>query len=346
MQSITAYATAGPRVPFEKATIERRDLGPRDVLIAIAYAGICHSDIHTARGEWGDTIYPLVPGHEVAGTVAAIGSAVDRHAPGDRVGVGVLVDSCRTCENCRAGHEQYCLEGAIETYGSIGRDGTPTYGGYSTHIVVDQDFVVKIPDALGLDVAAPLLCAGITLYSPLRHWGAGPGRRVAVVGLGGLGHIGVKIAHALGAEVTVLSQSLAKEADGKRLGADQYFATSDPSTFERLRGYFDLIVNTVSVPLPIDEYLSLLRLDGSLVMVGLPPEPMSVRANSLLDNRRSFAGSGVGGIAETQEMLDFCAQHGIGAEIETIGAHDIDAAWDRVVDSDVRYRFVIDVATM
>jgi uncharacterized zinc-type alcohol dehydrogenase-like protein len=346
MRSVTAYATTGPRVPFEKTTIERRDLGPRDVLVKIAYAGICHSDIHTARGEWGEAIYPLVPGHEIAGTVEEVGAEVSTFAVGDRVGVGVMVESCRTCASCVAGDEQYCLVGFVETYNAIGSDGRPTDGGYSSHIVVDQHFVVRIPEGIGLDVAAPLLCAGITLYSPLRHWQTGPGKQVAIVGMGGLGHIGVKLAHAMGAEVTVLSQSLAKEADGKRLGADEYYATSDAATFEALAGRFDLIINTVSVVLPIDDYLSLLRLDGALVMVGLPPEPMAVTAETLLSHRRSLSGSSIGGLAETQEMLDFCAEHGIGAEIEVITASEIDEAWDRVVASDVRYRFVIDAATL
>jgi uncharacterized zinc-type alcohol dehydrogenase-like protein len=267
-------------------------------------------------------------------------------AVGDRVGVGVIVDSCRVCTSCVAGNEQYCLEGAVETYNSIGRDGRPTEGGYSSHIVVDEHFVVRVPEALGLDVTAPLLCAGITVYSPLRHWGAGPGKQVAVVGMGGLGHLAVKLAAAMGAEVTVLSQSLAKQADGRRLGASAYYATSDPTTFEALQGRFDLIVNTVSVPLPIDDYLALLRLDGALVLVGLPPEPMPVTAEVLLSKRRSLSGSSIGGMRETQEMLDFCAEHGIGAEIEVVAASQIDEAWDRVVASDVRYRFVIDTGTL
>jgi uncharacterized zinc-type alcohol dehydrogenase-like protein len=282
MRSVTAYATSGPKAPFEKTTISRRDLGSKDVLIKIAFAGICHSDIHTARGEWGDVIYPLIPGHEIAGIVEEIGATVVKHRVGDRVGVGCLVDSCRQCANCRSGQEQYCLNGATETYNFIGKDGRPTEGGYSTHIVVDEDFVVTIPDSIGLDVAAPLLCAGITLYSPLRHWGAGPGKQVAIVGLGGLGHMGVKIAHAMGAEVTVVSQTLAKQEDGRRMGAAHYYASSDPATFPLLKGRFDLIVNTVSAPLPIDDYLSLLRLDGSLVMVGAPPESLSVAAFSLM----------------------------------------------------------------
>ena len=346
MRPVTAYATSGPRVPFERTTIERRDLGPKDVLVAIAYAGICHSDIHTGRGEWGEVMYPLVPGHEIAGTVEEVGAEVTSFTVGDRVGVGVIVDSCRACPSCEAGLEQYCLEGAVETYNSIGRDGRRTEGGYSSHIVVDEHFVVHVPDALGLDVAAPLLSAGITVYSPLRHWRAGPGRQVAVVGMGGLGHLAVRFAHAMGAEVTVLSQSLAKQADGTRLGADAYYATSDPVTFEALAGRFDLIVNTVSVALPVDEYLALLRLDGALVMVGIPSDAMAITADALVSQRRSFAGSGIGGMAETQEMLDFCAEHGIGAEIEVVSASQIDAAWDRVVASDVRYRFVIDTATL
>jgi uncharacterized zinc-type alcohol dehydrogenase-like protein len=346
MRSVTAYATPGPKAPFQKTTIERRDLGPNDVLIKIAFAGICHSDIHTARGEWGKVIFPLIPGHEIAGTVEEIGSAVTRYSPGNRVGVGCLVDSCRECENCLAGEEEYCLKGAIETYNAIGKDGRPTEGGYSTHIVVNEDFVLSIPDGIGLDVAAPLLCAGITLYSPLKHWGAGPGKAVAVVGLGGLGHMGVKIAHALGAEVTVLSQTMAKHDDAIRLGADRYFATSDEATFEQLEKSFDLILNAVSAPLPIDSYLSLLRLNGALVNVGAPPDPLSLSVFSLLDNRRTFAGSSIGGIRETQEMLDFCGTHGIGCDIEIVTAADIDRCYDRVVDSDVRYRFVIDIATL
>jgi uncharacterized zinc-type alcohol dehydrogenase-like protein len=345
MRAVTAYATAGPKSPFEKTTIERRDLGPADVLIKIAYAGICHSDIHTAREEWGEALFPLVPGHEIAGVVEEIGAAVTKHAVGDRAGVGCMVDSCRECDNCKAGQQQYCSEGNVGTYNAIGKDGRPTDGGYSTHIVVDQDFVLNIPEGIGLDVAAPLLCAGITLYSPLKHWGAGPGKKVAIVGLGGLGHMGVKIAAALGAEVTVLSQTLSKKDDGLRLGAHHFYATSDPATFTELASHFDLILNTVSATLPLDDYLSLLALDGALVNVGAPPDPQSLRVFSVLQNRRSFAGSAIGGIDETQEMLDFCAEHGLGAEIEVIGGDQIDEAYDRVVGSDVRYRFVIDTAT-
>jgi uncharacterized zinc-type alcohol dehydrogenase-like protein len=345
MTTVTAYATPAAKAPFEKTTIERRAVGPKDVRIEIKYAGICHSDIHTGRDEWGAAMYPLVPGHEIAGVVAEVGSSVSKYAVGDRVGVGCLVDSCRDCENCQAGLEQYCLGGNVGTYNAIGPDGKPTAGGYSTQIVVDEDFVLRIPNALPLDTAAPLLCAGITMFSPLNHWKCGPGKQVAIVGMGGLGHVGVKIAHAMGAEVTVLSQTLSKKEDGLAFGADHYFATSDPATFKDLRGRFDLIVNTVSATLPMAKYLGMLRLDGTIVSVGAPSEPMEVPVGALMNQRRSWAGSGIGGIPETQQMLDFCAEHGIGAEIETISGEDIDAAWDRVVDSDVRYRFVIDTST-
>lgn len=344
--TVNAYIAPAADRPLEPTTIERRDLGPNDVSIDIAFAGICHSDIHTARDEWGGTRFPVVPGHEIAGTVAAVGDAVTRYAVGDRVGVGCFVDSCRECEPCRLGEEQYCERGNVGTYNAVGRDGTPTHGGYSTSIVVDENYVLRIPDGIALDEAAPLLCAGITLYSPLRHWGAGPGKKVAIVGLGGLGHVGVKIAHALGAEVTVLSQSLKKMEDGLRLGADHYHATSDPQTFRELRNTFDLILNTVSANLPIGKYLGMLALDGTLVELGLPEHPIEVPAGALIGKRRSFAGSMIGGIAQTQEMLDFCAEHGIGAEIEVISADRINEAYDRVVASDVRYRFVIDTSTL
>ncbi|MCA0756985.1 NAD(P)-dependent alcohol dehydrogenase [Paenibacillus sp. N4] len=341
-----ARAVFNPEGPFKSTTIERRDLQPYDVLIEIKYAGICHSDIHTARGDWGPVQYPLVPGHEIAGIVTQVGPEVTKYSVGDRVGVGCMVDSCRECVNCHKGEEQYCLNGMTGTYGATDRYGQYTQGGYSTHIVVTEDFVVKIPDGLELDVAAPLLCAGITTYSPLRHWGAGPGKKVAVVGLGGLGHMAVKLAHAMGAEVTVLSQSLKKKEDGLQLGADHYYATNDPETFEKLAGSFDLIVNTVSAEIDINAYLSLLALDGTLVNVGAPAEPLPVQVFSLIPHRRSFAGSMIGGIRETQEMLNFCAEHGIAPEIEVISASRIDEAWDRVLASDVRYRFVIDISTM
>lgn len=346
MRTVNAYAAMSATEPLAPTTIERRDVGPHDVLIEIRYAGICHSDIHTAREEWGPTTFPLVTGHEIAGIVAEVGSEVTRHAVGDRVGVGCMVGSCGECRYCLEGEEQYCSKGFVGTYGAQDRDGTITQGGYSTSVVVTEDFVVRIPDALDLDVAAPLLCAGITTYSPLRHWNAGPGRKVAVVGLGGLGHMAVKIAHALGAEVSVLSQSLKKQEDGLRLGADRYYATSDPATFEGLAGAFDLIINTVSAPVDLDAYLGLLAVDGVLVNVGAPAEPLSLNAFSLVMGRRSYAGSLIGGIRQTQEMLDFCAEHGIGAEVEVIAADRVNEAWERVLASDVRYRFVIDTATL
>jgi uncharacterized zinc-type alcohol dehydrogenase-like protein len=345
MLTVSAYAANSADAPLEKTTIERRDLGPLDVLIEIKYAGICHSDIHTARNEWGGTRYPVVPGHEIAGFVTEVGPDVTRHKVGDRVGVGCFVDSCGTCAPCEAGEEQYCANRVTATYNSVGKDGKVTQGGYSTHIVVTEGFVVSIPDSLDLAAATPLLCAGITLYSPLRHWNAGPGKRVAIVGMGGLGHVGVKIAHAMGAEVTVLSQSLSKQEDGLRFGADHYHATADPAVFKELRSRFDLILNTVSVNLDLDAYLGTLALNGTLVLLGLPEKPISVRAFSLAGNRRSLAGSNVGGLRETQEMLDFCAEHGIVSEIELISADRINEAYERVLRSDVRYRFVIDAAT-
>ncbi|MET8611346.1 NAD(P)-dependent alcohol dehydrogenase [Streptomyces misionensis] len=346
MTSVAAYAAPAPKAPLERTTIERRAVGEFDVLIDIKFAGICHSDIHQVREGWGKGIFPMVPGHEIAGVVSEVGSGVTKYAVGDRVGVGCMVDSCRECDNCRAGLQQYCDQRPTMTYNGIGKDGQPTYGGYSQKIVVDENYVVRIPDGLALDVAAPLLCAGITTYSPLKHWNAGPGKKVAVVGFGGLGHVGVKIAHALGAEVTVLSQSLRKKDDGLRLGADHYYATSDPKTFEDLKGTFDLILNTVSAPLDFAAFLSLLRTDGAMVNVGLPEEPVQIVLQSLFGNRRSVSSSSIGGIPETQEMLDFCAEHNLGAEIELIGASEINDAYERVLSSDVRYRFVIDTATI
>ncbi|MGP4113144.1 NAD(P)-dependent alcohol dehydrogenase [Streptomyces sp. 4N509B] len=346
MTTAAAYAVPAPRAPLERTTIERRAVGEHDVLVDIAYAGICHSDIHQATEGWGRAIFPMVPGHEIAGVVREVGPGVTRHAVGDRVGVGCMVDSCRECENCARGQEQYCLAGMVPTYNGRDRDGEPTLGGYATAIVVDENFVLRVPDALELDVAAPLLCAGITLYSPLRHWGVGPGTRVAIVGMGGLGHMGVKIAHAMGAEVTVLSQSLRKREDGLRLGADDYRATDDPATFTELARSFDLVVSTVSVPLDLGAYLRLLRTDGTLVNVGVPEEPVSLNLAALIGGRTRLAGSNIGGIAETQEMLDFCAEHGVGAEIELIRAEQVNEAYERVVASDVRFRFVIDAATI
>ncbi|MEI2269566.1 NAD(P)-dependent alcohol dehydrogenase [Microbacterium sp. No. 7] len=346
MPTVAAYAAPSATDPLVRTTIERRETGSRDVLIAIRYAGICHSDIHLVRGDWGPVTYPQVVGHEIAGEVVEVGSEVTDFAVGDRVGVGCMVNSCRECENCLAGMENYCLNGNTQTYGSVDRDGTITQGGYSTHVVVDQDFVLRIPEALPYESVAPLLCAGITTYSPLAHWKVGAGSKVAVVGMGGLGHLAVKIAAAMGAEVTVLSQSLSKQEDGKRFGATHYYATSDASTFTTLANTFDLIINTVSAPLKLEDYLRLLRLDGTMVNVGAPSEPLSLRVFTLFGNRRSFAGSNIGSIAETQEMLDFCAAHGIAPETELIGADEINDAYERVLRSDVRYRFVIDIETL
>jgi uncharacterized zinc-type alcohol dehydrogenase-like protein len=345
MLTVNAYAAPSATEPLVKTTIERRDLGPNDVLIEIAYSGICHSDIHTVRGDWGPQQYPLTVGHEIVGTVTEVGSDVSLHQVGDRVGVGCMVNSCRECENCLAGHQQYCLKGNTGTYASVDRDGTITQGGYSTHVVVVEDFVLRVPESIPFEKAAPLLCAGITTYSPLSHWNAGPGKRVAVVGLGGLGHMAVKIAHAMGAEVTVLSQTLSKKDDGLKLGADHYYATKDEATFRDLKNSFDLIINTVSAVIDLDAYLSLLALDGTMVNVGAPGQALPLHVFTLFGNRRSFAGSGIGSIGETQEMLDFCAEHGIAPETELISADYINEAYERVLNSDVRYRFVIDAST-
>jgi len=343
---VNAYAAPAAGQPLAPTVIERRAVGPDDVLIQIEFAGICHSDIHTVNGDWGPQPFPVVPGYEKNGVVTEVGSDVTRHRVGDRVGVGCMVSSCGECANCRRGDEQYCENGMVGTYAATDRDGTTTQGGYSTHVVVDASYVLSVPEGIDPAAAAPLLCAGITTYAPLRRWGAGPGRKVAIVGLGGLGHMAVKIAHALGAEVTVLSQSLKKQEDGLRLGADEYHATSDPSIFEQLAGRFDLIINTVSARIDLDAYLGLLAVDGTLVNVGAPAEPLSVNVFSLIGARRSFAGSMIGGIALTQEMLDFCAEHGIGAEVEVIAADQVNEAYERVLASDVRYRFVIDTATL
>ncbi|MFJ9892191.1 NAD(P)-dependent alcohol dehydrogenase [Streptomyces sp. NPDC091280] len=344
--TVAAYAAPAAKAPLERTTIERRAVREFDVLIDIKFAGICHSDIHQAREGWGQAIFPMVPGHEIAGIVSEVGPGVTKFRVGDRVGVGCMVDSCRECENCEAGLEQYCTGGNVGTYNALDKNGEPTYGGYAEKIVVDENYVLGIPEGISLDVAAPLLCAGITTYSPLKHWNAGPGKKVAVIGMGGLGHMAVKIAHALGAEITVLSQSLRKQEDGLKLGADHYYATSDPKTFTDLRGSLDLIISTVSAPLDLGAYLSLLKTDGALVNVGAPEEPVSLNLFSVIGGRKTLAGSGIGGIRETQEMLDFCAEHGFGAEIELISADQINEAYERVLSSDVRYRFVIDTSTI
>ncbi|MEN2738448.1 NAD(P)-dependent alcohol dehydrogenase [Microbacterium sp. X-17] len=346
MIAVNARATFGPHEPFTAFDLERRDVGPTDVLIDIAFAGICHSDIHHAHNDWGGTRYPLVPGHEIAGTVAAVGSDVTRFAVGDRVGVGCMVDSCRECDNCRAGFEQFCRQGDVKTANGTDRQGKPTQGGYSERIVVDERFVVRVPDGIPLENAAPLMCAGITLFSPLRQWGVGPGTRVGIVGFGGLGHIGVQLASAMGAHTTALDLSLDKREDGLRLGAAEYFATSDDTVFTSLADSFDVIISTVPVNLDMGKYLGLLDTGGVLVLIGAPERPLEIGAFSLLRNRRSIAGTLIGGMPETQEMLDFCGEHGIRAEVEIVDADEIDEAYRRVIAGDVRYRFVIDVSTM
>ncbi len=347
MTQAKAYAAHQAKEPLKPFTFERRTPGAHDVALDIKYCGVCHSDIHQARDEWGGSTFPMVPGHEIAGVVTQVGNQVTKFKVGDVVGVGCFVDSCRECEPCRHGLEQYCKKGMNLTYNGVEKDGkTPTQGGYSSHIVVDENYVLRIPKNLPLNAAAPLLCAGITLYSPLKHWKAGPGKNVAIIGLGGLGHMGVKIANGLGADVTVLSHSPKKQEDAKRLGAHHFYATSDAETFTKLQGHFDLIINTVSAPLDWNQYLSLLKIDGTMVVVGVPDQPASLAAFSLIGGRRSLAGSLIGGIAETQEMLDFCGKHNIVCDIEEIAIQKVNEAYERVVKSDVRYRFVIDMGSL
>ena len=350
MSKTKGYAAPTSKAPLAPYSFERREPRAHDVVIDIKYCGICHSDIHQTRNEWGDyleeSIFPMVPGHEIAGVVTAVGSKVTKYKPGDKVGVGCFVDSCRTCPECKRDLEQYCSVHTTFTYNSRDNDGNPTYGGYSEGVVVDENYVLRMPDNLPLDACAPLLCAGITLYSPLKHRQAGPGKKVAIVGMGGLGHMGVKLAHALGAEVTVLSQSLKKKDDGKRLGADHFYATSDPETFTKLKRYFDLIINTVSAEMDWNEYFNLLKVDGSLVVVGIPEKKIPIGAMGLATGRRSLAGSSIGGIKETQEMLDFCGRHKIASDIEVIPIQKVNEAYERVQKSDVRYRFVIDMASL
>ena len=341
-----AYAAATARSALAPFTIERRDPGPRDVQIEIRYCGVCHSDIHQARGDWGGEIFPMVPGHEIVGHVSAIGDQVTRFKVGDAVGVGCFVDSCRECAACHAGEEQYCATGMTATYNAYERGTkTPTWGGYSTRIVVDEEYVLRVPTSIPLERAAPLLCAGITTYSPLRHFGVKAGDRIAVVGLGGLGHMGVKIAHAMGAHVTVLSTSPSKREDALALGADDFAATGDPATFRKLRGAFDFILDTVSAAHDYNAYLSLLRRDGTMILVGMPDQPLPLAAGALIMGRRRLAGSLIGGIRETQEMLDFCAAHGVASDVELIPITEINEAYERMIKGDVRYRFVIDCAS-
>lgn len=347
MFTCTGYAAASADAALAPFTFERRDPGPTDVAIKILYCGVCHSDLHTVRGEWGNTLYPSVPGHEIVGRVTAVGSAVTRFRVGDVAAVGCMVDSCRTCPSCREGLEQYCDKGFTGTYNSPdAKSGGHTFGGYADAIVVDHDFVLKVPETLDLAAAAPLLCAGITTWSPLRHWKAGPGKKVGIVGLGGLGHMGVKLAHALGAHVVLFTTSQSKVADGKRLGADEVVLSTDPDAMAAHAESFDLIVDAVAADHDINAYLGLVKRDGTLVQVGAPEKPLAVGAFSVIWKRRNFSGSLIGGIAETQEMLDFCGKHGITSDIEIIPIQKIEEAYARMLKSDVKYRFVIDMGSL
>ncbi len=349
MFTTSAYACDDGSSPMKLATIKRRDPGPRDVEIEIEFCGVCHSDIHTARSEWPGSLYPCVPGHEIIGRVGRVGSDVTRFKTGDRVGVGCIVDSCRQCASCAEGLEQYCENGMPGTYNSpdkaMGGD-AHTLGGYSAHVVVDDRYVLNIPEGLDPAAAAPLLCAGITTYSPLRHWNAGPGKRVGVVGLGGLGHMAVKLANAMGATVVMITTSPGKAEDAKKLGAHEVIVSRDADQMKRAASSLDLIIDAVAADHDINAYLALLKRDGALVQVGAPEKPLSVMAFSLIPGRKTFAGSMIGGIPETQEMLDFCAEKGIAAEIEMIDIDQINDAYERMIKSDVRYRFVIDMKSL
>lgn len=342
-----AFAALEPGVDLKPWTFERREVGAKDVQFDVAFCGVCHSDLHQVRNDWFPGIFPMVPGHEIVGTVVAVGDEVTKFKVGDLAAVGCMVDSCRVCENCQDGLEQYCLKGASLTYNSTEQDRvTPTYGGYSNTIVTNEDFVLKISDKLDLAATAPLLCAGITTYSPLKHWKIGKGHKIAVVGLGGLGHMGVKFGVAFGAEVTVLSTSAKKEADAKKLGAHNFVVTTDEAQVEAAKNSFDFILDTVSAEHDFGLYLSMLKTGGTHVLVGLPDKPLQIPPFSVVSGRKSLAGSSIGGIQETQEMLDFCAEHNIVSDIELIDIKDIQTAYERMEKGDVRYRFVIDLATL
>jgi len=347
MSATKAFAAPSAKAPLGPHSIDRREVGPHDVLIEIAFCGVCHSDIHQVRDEWGGSQFPMVPGHEIVGRVTQVGAHVKGFKAGDLAGVGCLVDSCRTCPSCAQDLEQFCQKGAAFTYNSTEMDRkTPTYGGYSSQVVVNEAFVLHISSKLDLAAAAPLLCAGITTYSPLRHWKVKKGDKVGVVGLGGLGHMAVKLAAAMGAEVTMLSTSPSKEADARSLGATGFGLTKDPATFQRLAGHFDLIIDTISAPHDYNQYLGMLRLEGAMVLLGVPPEPTPVAAQALIFGRKTLSGSLIGGIKETQEMLDFCAEHGIVSDIELIPVQQVNAAYERMLKGDVRYRFVLDMKTL
>jgi len=342
-----AYAAASAKAPLAPTSVERRDPGPHDVAMDVLFCGVCHSDIHQARDEWGGAIFPMVPGHEIVGRVRRVGAQVSRFKVGDLAAVGCMVDSCRTCEPCRRDLEQFCAKGAAFTYNGTEMDRkTPTYGGYSSFLVTDERFTLRVPAGLDPAATAPLLCAGITTYSPLRQWGCKKGDRVGVVGLGGLGHMAVKLAASMGAEVTMLSTSRAKESDARRLGAHEFALTSDKDTFQRLAGRFDIIVDTISAPHDYNAYLGMLRLQGAMVVVGVPPAPTPVAAFSLISGNKRLAGSLIGGVAETQEMLDYCAAKGIVSDVEIIPVQKINEAYERMLKGDVRYRFVIDAASL
>lgn len=347
MTKTKAYAAQDASSPLSPWSFERREPGPRDVQFDILYCGVCHTDIHQVKNEWNGSVYPMVPGHEIVGRVTNVGSEVRKFKVGDLAGVGCLVDSCRTCENCTEGLEQYCLNGNSPTYNGKEQDKkTPTYGGYSKLMVAHEDFVLRISDKLPLENVAPLLCAGITTYSPLKYWKVGKGHKVGILGLGGLGHMAVKFAVAFGAEVTMLSTSASKEADAKRLGAHRFVLTKDPEQLKKVRGYFNFILDTVSAPHDHNMYLGLLKTNGVHICVGAPPTPTEILGFNLIGGRKSLAGSLIGGLPETQEMLDYCAAHNIVSDVEMIDMKDIHTAYDRMLKGDVRYRFVIDMATL
>ncbi|MBO9638657.1 NAD(P)-dependent alcohol dehydrogenase [Siphonobacter aquaeclarae] len=345
--SVQAIGNLAAEAPLQSLTIARRDVTPHDVEIEILYCGVCHSDLHQARGEWGGTVYPCVPGHEIVGRVVRVGAHVKAFREGDLAAVGCLVDSCRECQPCHDHQEQFCEHGATYTYNSPDKHlGGHTYGGYSQRIVVDEGYVLRVPDNLDPAAAAPLLCAGITTYSPLKRWKVGPGQKVGVVGLGGLGHMGIKLAKAMGAYVVVFTTSPSKAEDARRLGADEVALSTDPAQMKQWRMKLDFVLDTVSAPHSADEYLSTLKLDGTMVLVGLPTEPLAVSAFNVIVPRRNFTGSSIGGIQETQEMLDFCSEHNIVSDIELIRADQVNEAWERLLKGDVKYRFVIDMGSL
>jgi uncharacterized zinc-type alcohol dehydrogenase-like protein len=346
MNQVNAYAAKSSKQALSPFTIERRDPRPNDVVIDIQFCGVCHSDIHQARDEWSNSLFPMVPGHEIVGKVRQVGANVTQFKTGDIVGVGCFIDSCRECSPCKHGIEQYCEKGMNQTYNGHDKEGKPTYGGYSRQIVVDANYVLRIPANLPMDKAAPLLCAGITSYSPMRHWNIKPGDKVAIVGLGGLGHMGVKLAAAMGAEVTVLSTSDRKKGDAIKFGATHFVNTSNPAVFTQYANHFDFMLNTAAGNIDLNQYLSLIKLDGTMVIVGVPEKPASVHPFPLIMNRRQLAGSLIGGIKETQEMLEFCSKHNITPEIEVIRMDQINEAYERMIKGEVRYRFVIDLSTL